>query len=126
MSVTGRQLLHQAGDLGEITAACVRVDEYVGVVPLENLDGWLGRMTFYDDFADPQWTGNPVPHGHEYRFQVRTASRIWFISEYDGIARLDWVPLTAAEWQRVIAMFEERLIDIATGRTWRFGKETDQ
>lgn len=45
-----------------------------------------------------------MPRGHAYRFQVWTASRIWFVSEYDGIARLHRAPLTVAEWQHAMAM----------------------
>src|SRR5690606_10362484 len=62
MSVTGLQLLREAGDrLGKITAACVRVDAYFGVVPVADLEGWLERMVFFDDPLDPDWTGHVVP-----------------------------------------------------------------
>lgn len=127
MSVTGLQLLREAGDrLGKITAACVRVDAYFGVVPVADLEGWLERMVFFDDPLDPDWTGHVVPKGHNYRFQIWTTSRVWFVGERDGIAHLDWMPLTVKEWTMAVSRFEERLVNISTLRPWRFGREIDE
>ena len=124
MSVTGLQLLRQAGDrLGAVTAACIRVDGYFGAVPVLELDAWLERMSFFDDPLDPGWTGHAAPAGHDYRFQIWTRSRIWFVGERDGIARLEWMPLTPEEWTVAASRFQERLVNISTGRPWRFGRE---
>lgn len=63
-----------------------------------------------------------MPRGHRYYFQVWTPTRIWYASSEDGVAMLSWQAITDDEWLRAASAFEPDLVEISSGRLWKFGR----
>ena len=103
MSKNGWEFLGPAWRRGSrFVRACVRVNDVFREIPIAELQGWLERMTFFDE-PDSEWaeTPGPTPPGCHFDFQVWAEDgRIWIVGDYDGLARLEWVSATPEAWLR--------------------------
>lgn len=121
--ITGLDLLrYGCGRVTNVERVALLCDQAFGVMSFLDAEPWLRQMTFFDDARASDWPEDFVSKGHRYAFQAWTPERIWFSSSRDGVAILDWRPVDGDEWMRSMSAFEPELIEISSGRLWKFGR----